>query len=145
MPQKKSGRLMPKSAALEAVASCQRLRCTADHTPSGTAQASAKAMDMTTISALAFIFCTSSGPIATLNIRDWPRWPVSMPPTQRAYCTTSGSFSPSVWRNPASAVGLLCVPSTIMATSPGRILVTANVMIEMSTNVSTIESRRLRM
>ena len=55
---------MPSRAAPAAVESCHLLRCTADHTPSGMAQASAMAIDITTISPLAFIFCNSSGPMA---------------------------------------------------------------------------------
>jgi len=145
IPQKKSGRLTPTRAILLLTASCHRLRCTAAQTPSGTAQASAMAIDITTISELALIFCTKSSAIGVLNTREFPQSPISMPPIHRPYCTTSGSLSPRDLRKPASATGLLWVPMIIVATSPGRMVVTPNVMTEMSNSVRTIESNLLRM
>src|SRR5208337_3687683 len=71
--------------------------------------------------------------------------PVAMPPIHRPYWITSGSLRPRDLRKPASASGLLCVPMIIVATSPGRMVVTANVITEMRNSVSAIESSRLRM
>ena len=67
-----------------------------------------------------------------------------MPPIQRPYCTMRGSSSPSDLRKPASASGLLCVPMIIVATSPGRMVVTPNVITEMRNSVRRIESNLLR-
>ena len=143
IPQKKSGRLTPISAAVLAVLSCQRSRWTAAQTPSGTAQTSAIVMDMTTISALAVTFCAISGPMVSLNTSDVPQSPVRMPPIQRPYCTICGSFRPSVSRSPARASGLDWVPMIIIATSPGRMLVTPKVMTEIRNKVRATDSRRL--
>jgi hypothetical protein len=145
IPQKKSGRLTPRSEVVEDAVSCQRSRCTAAQTPSGTAQASAKVIDMTTRKALAVIFCASSGPISDLKMSEAPKSPVRIPPIQRPYCTTSGSFSPSDSRRPASASGFDWVPMIIIATSPGRMLVTEKVMTEISRSVRTSDRSRLRM
>ncbi len=124
---------------------CQRSRCTAAQTPSGTAQVSAKAIDSTTRKALAVIFCRIRGPIFCLKISDVPKSPVKIPPIQRRYCTASGSFRPRLCRSPASASGFDWVPKIIIATSPGRTLVTAKVATEMMNSVSASDRRRLRM
>ena len=144
IPQKKSGRLTPTSAALLLNPSCQRLRWTAAHTPSGTAHIEAIAIDMTTISELALIFWMSRSAIGTLKTSERPQSPVAMPPIHRPYWITSGSLRPSDLRKPASASGLLCVPMIIVATSPGRMVVTANVITEIRNSVSAIDSSRLR-
>ena len=143
IPQKKSGRLTPISATEELVVSCQRLRCTAAHTPRGTASTSAMVMDIATISAEAAIFSASSSAIGFLKISDVPQSPVSIPPIQRPYCTISGSFRPSDWRSPSSASGFDCVPMIIIATSPGRMLVTPKVTSEIRNSVRITDKSRL--
>ncbi len=145
MPQKKSGRLTPNMAVELAAVSCHRFAWTAAQTPRGTAQVSAMVIENRTRSALAVIFCKSSGAIGSLNTSEEPQSPVSIPPIQRPYCTRSGSFSPNDSRRPASASGLDCVPMIIIATSPGRILVTAKVIAEIRNRVRSIEKTRLRM
>ncbi len=136
IPQKKSGRLMPTSAALRgrgilpAVAMNRRPdaeRHRADQRDRHRHHDDQRAR---------LHLLQQQRPIGTLNISDWPKSPVSMPPIQRPYCTTSGSSRPSDLRRPASAAGLLCVPMIIIATSPGRMLVTAKVMTEIRNSVS---------
>ena len=93
--------------------------------------------ERTTIIALAVTFWPMRAAIGSLYRRLIPQSPVSMPPIHRPYCSMRGSLSPSDSRSPASAVGLLWVPMIIMATSPGRMWVIANVTMEMRKRVRT--------
>ena len=99
-------------------------------------------IDITTISEDATIFCASSSAIGFLKISELPQSPVTMPPIQWPYCRRIGSFRPKDWRRPASASGFDWAPMIIIATSPGRMLVTAKVTSEIRNKVRMTDKSR---
>ncbi len=85
MPQKKSGRLMPASAALLQTVSCHRFCQIALITPNGIASTIAMISDNTTIRPLASIFWPISLAIGSLKRSEVPKSPCTKPPIQRPY------------------------------------------------------------
>ncbi len=73
-----------------------------------------------------------------------PRSPRSAPPSQSAYCTTSGRFKPIASRSRAVASGLPSVPMMTCAGSPGRMRITTKTRTEtkkrVATNAATLRS-----
>src|SRR5262245_12440505 len=121
IPSQKLGTDTPHSDTPLASRSHGVLRRTAAITPAGIAMAIDTSSDRHASSSVMGSLRTTV-PATDWRVRmDSPRSPRSARPSQRAYCTGSGAFSPYFWRISSSPAASASVPASTRAGSPGII------------------------